>query len=162
MLCLMNSLLDRIAGNTIIKFTNVDPALLNVDAVVEEQDTNLILDNAPVIVNTIDSFPALVRKMEQQVLEVPGNVIVKHYSPKRFYAIIYDVEETPICRETWVTKAFKNIFIYCETYKIKVLAMPLLGTSHGKLEEEKIVSILQNVLHINRHKYLKKIFIYNK
>ncbi|MEO1924479.1 MAG: hypothetical protein ABGY08_00575, partial [Gammaproteobacteria bacterium] len=85
----MNSLLDRIAGNTIIKFTNVDPALLNVDAVVEEQDTNLILDNSHVIINTIDSFPALVRKMEQQVLEIPGNVIVKNFSPKRFYAIIY-------------------------------------------------------------------------
>ena len=142
MLCYMNSLLDRIAGNTIIKFTNVDPALLNVDAVVEEQDTNLIFDNAPVIINTIDSFPALVRKMEQQVQEIPGNVIVRKSSPKRFYAIIYDVEETPICRETWVKKALTNIFIYCETYKIKVLAMPLLGTSYGKLEEEKIVSIL--------------------
>jgi hypothetical protein len=153
-------LLDRIAGNTVIQFTNVDPALLKVDAVVEEQDTNMVLGNTPVIMDTIESFPALVRKMEQQVLEIPGNVIVRKSSPKRFIAIVYDVEERPICRETWVKKAFKNILLYCETYKIKVLAMPLLGTSYGKLDEEKILKILQNVLFVNRHQYLKKIIIY--
>ncbi len=153
-------LLDRIAGKTIIQFTNIDPALLNVDAVVEEQDTNLVLGNTPVIMDIIESFPALVRKMEQQVLETPGNVIFKNSSPKRFIAVVYDVEETPICRETWIKKAMKNIFLYCDTYKIKVIAMPLLGTSYGKLDEEKILKLLQNLLFVNRQQYLKKILIY--
>ncbi len=67
--------LDHIAGNIIIQFTETDPALLNVDAVVEEQDTNLILGKSPVILETIESFPALVEKMGQQPREIVGNVL---------------------------------------------------------------------------------------
>lgn len=57
--------LDYITGNAIIQFTETDPTLLQVDAIVEEQDTNLILGKLPVIMDTIKSFPALVKKMEQ-------------------------------------------------------------------------------------------------
>jgi len=57
--------LDYIAGNTIIQFTETDPALLQVDAIVEEQDTCLLLGKSPIIMDTIESFPALVKKREQ-------------------------------------------------------------------------------------------------
>lgn len=152
--------LDRIAGSTIIQFTNIDPALLNVDAVVEEQDTNLVLGKAPVIMDTIESFPALVRKIEQQTLEIPGNVIVRKSMPRRLIAIVYDVEQTPISRESWIEEALQNILKYCGTHKIKVIAMPLLGTSYGNLEEEAIIKILQDLLFNYRQQYLKKILIY--
>jgi hypothetical protein len=91
--------LDHIAGNTIIQFTETDPALLNVDAVVEEQDTNLILGKSPVILETIENFPTLVKKMEQQTQEIVGNVLVKQSIPIRFIAIVYDVEHTPSARK---------------------------------------------------------------
>ena len=162
-LCIMANiftLLDYIAGNTIIRFTNTDPALLKVDAVVEEQDTNLMLGKAPVIMDTIESFPALVRKMEQQMLEVPGNVIVKKSLPRRFIAIVYDIEQTPISRKSWMVKALQNILLQCDTHKIKVLAMPLLGTSYGNLKEEVVIKMLQDLLFNNRQHYLKKILIY--
>ena len=48
--------LDYIAGSTIIRFTETDPALLQVDVVVEEQDTNLILGKSPVIMDTIGAM----------------------------------------------------------------------------------------------------------
>jgi len=127
--------LVHIAGNTIIQFTETDPALLNVDAVVEEQDTNLILGKSPVILDTIESFPAMVKKMEQQTCEKVGNVLVKQSIPIRFIAIVYK-------------------------HRIKTLAMPLLGTSYGKLEEENIIQLLQDSLIQNRQQTLKKIFIY--
>jgi hypothetical protein len=92
--------LDYIAGNIIIRFTETDPALLQVDAVVEEQDTCLLLGKSPIIMDTIESFPALVKKMEQQIRESPGNVIVKQSIPRRMIAIVYDVEHTPICKES--------------------------------------------------------------
>jgi hypothetical protein len=50
--------------------------------------------------DTIESFPALVKKMEQQIRESPGNVIVKQSIPRRMIAIVYDVEHTPICKES--------------------------------------------------------------
>ncbi len=152
--------LDYIAGSTIIRFTETDPALLQVDVVVEEQDTNLILGKSPVIMDTIESFPALVKKMERQIRETPGNVIVKQSVPKRMIAIVYDVEHTPISKKSWIAKALQNILVQCEEYKIKSLAMPLLGTSYGKLKDETIMQLLQGMLIKDRHQYLKRIFIY--
>ena len=152
--------LDYIAGNTIIRFTETDPALLQVDAVVEEQDTNLILGKSPVIMDTIESFPSLVKKMEQQIRETPGNVIVKQSMPKRLIAIIYDVEHTPICKESWIAEALQNILTQCKENKIKTLAMPLLGTSYGKLKEGFIMQLRQDSLNQSRQQYLKKIVIY--
>jgi len=102
--------LDRIAGNTIIQFTDTDPALLMVDAVVEEQDTNLLLGKTPVIMDTIESFPALVKKMEQQIREIPGNVIVKQSIPRRLIAIVYDVDHTSISKKTWIKKRHYKTF----------------------------------------------------
>ncbi len=152
--------LVHIAGNTVIQFTETDPALLNVDAVVEEQDTNLILGKSPVILDTIESFPAMVKKMEQQTCERVGNVLVKQSVPIRFIAIVYDVEHTPIGEKIWIEEAIQNILAHCDKYRIKTLAMPLLGTSYGKLDEESIIQLLQDSLIQNRQKHLKKILIY--
>ena len=152
--------LDRITGSTIIRFTETDPALLEVDVVVEEQDTNLVLGKSPVIMDTIESFPALVKKMEQQTHEIPGNVIVKQSIPIRLVAIVYDVEHTPICKESWIEEALQNILMQCDIYKIKTLAMPLLGTSYGKLKKEIIMKLLQDSLFQERKQTLKKILIY--
>jgi hypothetical protein len=154
--------LDRIAGNTIIQFTAVDPARLKVDAVVEEQDTNLLLGKAPVIMETVESFPALVEQMEQQIREKPGSVIVKESKPKRLIAIIYDVEHTPSGEAAGISEALLKIFEQCSKYKISVLAMPLLGTSYGKLTDDHIIQILQDILVKNRQKSPKKIFIYQR
>jgi len=152
--------LDRITSSTIIRFTETDPALLQTDVVVEEQDTNLVLGNSPVIMDTIESFPALVKKMEQQIHEIPGNVIVKQTIPIRLIAIVYDVEHTPISKESWIEKALQNVMIQCDKYKIKTLAMPLLGTSYGKLKEEISMQLLLDSLNQNRNKTLKKVLIY--
>jgi len=57
-------------------------------------------------------------------------------------------------------KTLQNILTQCDKDKIKTLAMPLLGTSYGKLKEETIIQLLQDLLVKNRQQYLKKIFIY--
>jgi hypothetical protein len=152
--------LDRIAGKTIIKFTECDPALLTVDAVVEEQDTHLLLGKAPVISNVVTGFPQLVKKMQHQVPEIPGTVIVKKTKPIRFIAIIYDIDNSNICHQEWLETALKNIFIQCWKYKIAALAMPLLGTSYGRIDGPLMIKILEQSLFIKRREYPRRIFIY--
>jgi hypothetical protein len=154
--------LDRIAGNTIIQFTDVNPAKLKVDAVVEEQDTDLSLGKAAVIMETVESFTTMVEQMEQQIQKIPGSVIVKKSKPKRLIAIVYDINHTPICEEAWVKEVIQKIFSECYKLKIKVIAMPLLGTTHGQLMDETIIQLLQDILLKNRHHNPKKIFIYEK
>jgi len=152
--------LDRIAGKTIIKFTESDPALLMVDAVVEEQDTHLLLGKSPVISNVVTGFPQLLKKLQDQLPEIPGTVIVKKTKPKRFIAIIYDVDNTNICRKEWLETALKNIFIQCSKYKITTLAMPLLGTSYGRIDGPMMIDILEQALFLNPREYPRKILIY--
>ena len=154
--------LDHIAGKTIIQFTDADPATLKVDAVVEEQDTNLLLGKAPVTMKTVESLPVLLDQMEQQVREIPGSVIIKKSKPKRLIAIVYDVDHTPICEASWVQEVLQNIFSQCQKHKIKIIAMPLLGTTYGKLTDETIIQMLHVNLLNNRHHHPKRIFIYNK
>ena len=152
--------LDHIAGNTIIRFVEDDPATLDVDAVVEEQDTHRLLGQSPVVKVTIESFPALITKMEEQVPEEPGNIIVKLAQPMLLIAIVYDVEKNPIVQEEWIEKAFQNILVLCEKKKIRTLAMPLLGSAHSGIHQEKTFEILQNTLMNNRTGYPGKILVY--
>ena len=154
--------LDRIAGKTIIQFTDNDPTTLNVDAIVEEQDTNLLLGNASVFIEAIDNYPELLEQMGQQVREIPGNVIVKKSQPKRLIAIVYDVDHTPICEESWIKEVLDEIILQCYEHNIKTIAMPLLGTSYGKLSDIQIIDLLQDRLIHNKSQKPKKILIYNK
>ena len=98
--------------------------------------------------------------MEQRIRKIPGSVIVKQSRPKRLIAIIFDVEHTPISEVSWIKEAIQNILKQCEYYKLKTLAMPLLGTSYGKLKEDTIIQLLQDSLIQIRHHYPKNIFIY--
>lgn len=156
----MHNRLDRIAGNTIIQFTDIDPALLKVDAIVEEQDTDLLLGKSPVVMNTIESFSSLVNKMERQVREIPGSVIIKATKPKRFIAIVYDIESDPICKIIWLKTVLNTILADCEQYRIKTLAMPLLGTSFGNLEGDSVIALLHELFVEKRSNHLKKVIIY--
>jgi len=157
---MQNSRIDHIAGNTIIRHTDTDPALLEVDAVVEEQDTNLILGRSPVIMKSVESLPALLKRMEQQITEEPGNVIVRHSVPKRFIAIVYDIDHAPISLESWVEQAVNSILLHCEKFRIRTLAMPLLGTSYGELRGDTVIRILQDQLIHHQQAHPRKIYIY--
>ena len=152
--------IDRIAGKTIIKFTESDPVLLSVDAVVEEQDTHMLLGKAPVISSVVTGFPQLVKKMQNQAPEIPGTVIVRKTKPKRFIAIVYDIDNKPICRREWLETAIRNILIQCWKYKIVTLGMPMLGTSYGRIDGPAMIKILEKVLLKNRQEYPRKILIY--
>ena len=153
--------LDWIAGKSHISFTATDPALLSVDAIVEEQDTALVLGPAPVLKYSVESFPTLINRMETQQQQLPGDVIIrKASSPKRFVAIIYDIDQTPICQWEWVELALQTIFEQCDQLKIKTLAMPLPGHLYGKLDPETCMLDLQKMLRERRSDYPKKILIY--
>ena len=153
--------LDWIAGKTHISFTSADPALLSVDAIVEEQDTSMVLGPAPVLKYSVESFPALINRMENQQQQLPGDVIVKKTtSPKRFIAVIYDIDQTPICQREWVELALHTVLEQCEQMHVVSLAMPLPGHLYGKLDAETTMVDLQNILRERCSPYPKKIFIY--
>ena len=131
----------------------------SIDAFVEEQDTCLLLGKAPVIKTPVESFSSLVKKMERQKPGKPGEVMVIHSMPKRLIAIVYDLDQKQICREEWIETAIKNILQLCEKYQIRRLAMPLPGITHGRINEETSLGILDNMLEKHQPDCLEIIYL---
>jgi hypothetical protein len=146
-------------GSIEITVTPTENPPFSVDAVVEEQDTSLVLGTRPVIRGTRESYGLLVKKMIRQQPLAMSEIIVKKGYPLRFTAIVYDIEKKPVCREEWVKTALKNILNQCEKHKVKNLSMPLLGTSHGKIGKEQSLNLLKSILLTCNPVYPEKIWL---
>ena len=130
-----------------------------VDAIVEEQDTNLLLDTKQVIRDTRESYRLLVNKMARQKPLGPGQVIFKNTQPARLIAILYDLEHSPVCSDKYITTAFNNILDILNKYKLISVAMPLLGSTYGKIPEQVFIKLLQESLTIRDQVYPGKIVL---
>jgi len=118
----------------------------SVDAVVEEQDTSLLLGDTHVIRDTRESFTALVKEMKIQAPLVPGSVLVRHTTPGRLIAVIYDIGTRPVYREEWIATALAGLFAEMETHRIRNIAMPLLGVTHGHYLNTDFLELLYPVV----------------
>lgn len=131
----------------------------NIDAVVEEQDTCLLLGTEPVLRETKEDYATLVRKMEQQKPLIPGQVLVKNTIPVRFIAINYDIEKKPICCEAWIKLSLENIGKECKKRRILSLAMPLPGIQYGNISYDTAMSLLNETFSDERINYPEIIFV---
>lgn len=114
----------------------------NVDAVVEEQDTALLLGGVPVLRDTAESYSELVVAMQRQTPLAPGQVLVKHTTPRRFIAIIYAVDQHPPCRTAWINTALIGVLREIRTCQARQISMPLLGVAHGRLPAAEFMRLL--------------------
>jgi hypothetical protein len=146
-------------GNVTISVCAADRQSLNVDAIVQEQDTHLILGTEPAIHDTHESYPSLVKKMERQKPLLPGQVIVKNTIPLRFTAVLYDIEQTPVCTEELIADVLKSLLHKFNEYRLKSVAMPLLGCAHGKIKASGFIKLLQDTLTISNPVYPEKILL---
>jgi len=130
--------------NTEIAVASSHFAPFDVDAIVEEQDTSLVLGesneikdpgNKPVwyFANKLQSYAAL----------TPGEIIVRKSRPLRIQAIVHDLDQEPTCREHWIQQTIEKIFTVTDTHNIHAMQMPMLGTRYSDVE---ITWFLQLVL----------------
>ena len=118
-----------------------------VGAVVEEQDTALILDESDEIRDPGQKPPWFyANKLERQALLTPGQVITRDTQPLRLQAIIHDLESEPICNELWIFQALQQTIDIAELRKIDSLRMPLLGCKFGKLLPSQFFAILLEII----------------
>lgn len=120
---------------------NATPA--NVDAVVEEQDTALVLGK-PGNISISDEKPVwvLANQLESSGEPVPGSVLIRKGNPVRLLAIIHDLAQDPTWKTQWITKALDNIFISAQSCGIHSIKMPILGAQHGRYPFENFLSLL--------------------
>lgn len=155
-----STLTAAVAGNTIIRVLPPNDPLPETDAIVEEQDTYLLLGITAEINDTAESYPSLVGRMEKQQPLVPGSILIRSETPKRIVAIIHDIDQKPICRDEWIATALQKILDECGQLKIHTLLMPVLGKTHGNVSYECFRELLDAAVLSNQIPgYPKKIYV---
>jgi len=144
-----------------IEITIAPPELppWDVDVIVEEQDTSLLLGGTHIIRDTEESYNALIGKMQRQTPLVPGQVIVRHTTPMRFIAIVYEIGRQPVSRLDWVAMALEKLLHEMETYQARNITMPLLGVTHGRCPGRDFMELLCAVLPAVQADYPEKIWL---
>ena len=68
--------------------------------------------------------------VEQEALS-PGNILRKGVIWK---AVIYDLDQEPICRAEWIKRAMEKILNLAAEHDIKTISLPIFGIQHSRLE----------------------------
>ncbi len=129
------------------------------DAVVEEQDTALVLDIEPVIRQPKEDYSIIVDEMIEQQPLVPGDVIVRKGRPVRFLAIVHDLDRDPTCDAGAIAVAIENLLKLLNEHRIQSVALPLLGTVHGRFHDEMFMTLLYNALRNEPLKYTEYLWL---
>ena len=132
----------------------------DVYAIVEEQDTSLVLGETNEIRDPGDK-PAwyIANILQKQTLLSPGHVIIRDTKPLRLQAILHDLDQAPIFREPWIILALQQIIDVTEKRKISSLQMPLLGTRYGGIEVRQFINLLLNKIAKEKIAFLKKLWL---
>lgn len=140
--------LDRVVqiGNTRIQIAPQDRPPFAVNAVAVEQDTALVLGEEPMLYAPSQSIDEIGSELERMAEPLPGSVLVKQGTPKRLLAIIHDLEQDPTLRPEWVVKALHNMMRLAERQPLHAIALPLLGTRYGQLEQRRFIELLCYIL----------------
>jgi hypothetical protein len=97
---------------------------------VVEEDTWLVLSAKPVL-REEEAHPIRVMTdlVEQEALS-PGNVLRKGANWK---AVIYDLDQEPICRTEWIERAMHQILDLADEHDKKTISLPIFGVQHSRL-----------------------------
>lgn len=74
---------------------------------------------------------------------VPGNILIRN---NRWLAIIYDLDQQPICREAWIIETLEKLLLMATERGIQSLGLPLLGSEHGCLSWRRSLELTSKVL----------------
>jgi len=131
----------------------------NIDAVVEEQDTALILSETGNITEP-DNKPAwfLANKLESQTLLKPGSVIKRDGKTIRLLAIVHDLDMEPSWSSEWVAQGLDNIIKLSHSQGISSIQLPVLGAQHGRFNIQEFLQLFVIAIKKDQGK-LKKIWL---
>ena len=131
----------------------------DVDAVVYEEDTYLVLSADPRVREPRDHPVKIMTKLIETTPETPGSVLVRGKFPLRFLAIIHDFNQEPTWREEWIASALNGIFKEAENRKLTSVALPMLGCLHGTLDKQRFFGLLRSAATQSTQRHLKRIWL---
>jgi len=130
-----------------------------VEAVVAEEDTFLVLSSDPELLESRENPIKVMTEVVEARPEKPGSVLIRGGRPLQLLAIVHDLNQEPSWKEKWVASALDGIFHEVESRKIRSLALPLLGTVHGRLEKERFLFLLREALERRTFDFLQRLWL---
>jgi hypothetical protein len=130
-----------------LRLCAMERRLPRVQAVVVEQDSGLLLDEAtPLNLQTHgESTPSEIA-LEEEFDYPPGTVLPKRGQPLRLYTVIHNLNLRPSWSEAGIELALDNLFALLPLLGIGSLAMPALAYRHGRLPVERFLPLLCDYL----------------
>jgi len=116
------------------------------DALVEEEDTYLVLSADPEVQETREQPEELMAELLKTNPAVPGSVLVREGYPLSLLAVVHDLGQEPSWKEEWIASALDRIFREAERRKLRSIAVPMIGTLHGSFARERFLVLLREAL----------------
>ena len=99
-----------------------------------EQDADLVLaPPAAAIAEPTEHLGRVLMRALNHRHHSPGSVVIAGGDPVRLFAVVHDFELEPSWRELWVEQALAAVLDLAWRRRMNALALPLLGTRHGRL-----------------------------
>ena len=130
-----------------------------VGAVVAEEDTYLVLSAEPVVKEPHDSWDKVIKQVHELQPEAPGSVLIREKHPLEILAVVHDLDREPTWKEEWIATALDGVFQGVAARKVRAVAIPLLGTTHGSLALERAAGLLREALKHGAPKTLERIWL---
>ncbi len=135
-----------IIGGVAVHLAAMEAIIPRLDAVVIEEDTFLVLSAEPTLQEPAQSLDELERELMEFSSPAPGSVLVRGGTPVEMLAIVHELDQSPSWREEWIATALENILDLAQQHRLRILAMPLLGTIHGRLPAQRFIALLRAAL----------------
>ena len=123
-----------------------DHLIDRVEAIVVEDDTYHALCAEPVFAPVDDHPIRVLDAAHGSEPATPGDVVVRPGTPLRLLAIVHKLDEDPSWRESWVTAAYAGVLREIDRRRLGSVALPLLGSVHGRLSRLRSHELLTAVI----------------
>jgi hypothetical protein len=130
-----------------LRLCAVERHLPAVQALVVEQDTGLLLDEAVALGVAREEGGSVQEILQHPGFNYPiGTVLPRQGQPLRLYTVIHHLDRRPSWSEAGIEQALDNLFALLPLLGIGSLAMPALAHRHGKLPVAAFIALLGDYL----------------
>jgi hypothetical protein len=136
-----------------------DKPPFEVNAVVLEEDTYLVLSADPVVKEPQGSWHEVVKQVNELQPESPGSVLVRETYPLEILAVVHDLDREPSWKEEWIDRALDMVLREFAARRIRSGAIPILGATHGSLASERAAGLLREALKRGGPKSLERVWL---
>ncbi len=120
------------------------------EVTVIEDDTCMVLNADPEFIEPRESLWNIRTKISRSPPYPVGSLVTIANNPLRLAALVYDLNQSPICTLDGITSALKQILHFIDERQLKSMVMPVLGAKYGNISFYQFIAMLTSELTNNR------------